>query len=193
MGFIAINAAEITCEIEIAGNAGPANVVFGVDGSTLLSAVNIQAALDAVLTNTPGFPQLFATTQTLTNVTTRFRSSPTTVEIAGNVLNTPGVRSGSLCPPNTAVLVRKVTGLAGRINRGRMYLPPPVETVVGNDGLLNPSEVTNYQNGADQFLADLAASSIPMVILHTDPAITPTAVQDLVVENKVATQRRRLR
>ena len=98
-----------------------------------------------------------------------------------------------MAPPNVATLITKNTSFAGRQNRGRMYMPPLTDGVISTGGIITEADRLLVQGGATQFLADLAASSIPMVILHTDPAVTPTAVNSLSVASKVATQRRRLR
>lgn len=193
MPFIAINAAEITVELDIPGDAGPAYVVFGVDGSTLLSASAISSALDAVLATANGFRNMLPAEVTITEFTTRFRSSPNVVEIDTSVLNLPGILVGPNPPPQVAFLFQKRSGLAGRTNRGRMYVPAASEAEIDSGGTLSSALITNAQGGANNFLADLAASSIPMVILHTNPAETPTAVSALTLSPKVATQRRRVR
>jgi hypothetical protein len=96
--------------------------------------------------------------------------------------------------PSTSLLVKKVTELAGRANRGRFYFPGLLDDAdVEDDGTVNPSTVTAFQGVMDNFVGDLAIAGLPMAILHRDGAATPTIVTGLQVESQVATQRRRNR
>lgn len=113
-----------------------------------------------------------------------------------------GLANSSALPPNSAVLIRKQTGLAGRRGRGRMYVPGVLEGSVDNVGLLTSTYRGSLQTAYDLWLTGLeegVSSILPMppVVLHrsegagVEPA--PTPVTSLTVETKIATQRRRLR
>jgi hypothetical protein len=101
-------------------------------------------------------------------------------------------------PQNCATLIRKKTGLAGRRRQGRMYLPAPYEGGVGPTGLLVTGDFNLLQTAANTFLAAVnnSANLVGMVILHSTgisaPPV-PTPVTQLVVDPRIATQRRRLR
>lgn len=103
-----------------------------------------------------------------------------------------GGNVASMAPPNVSFLVRKVTAMGGRANRGRMYLPGVPESLVGNDGTLDSTFVTNQATVATNFLSRLSAEVLAPVILHNSVQ-TPTLITQLVMEPRVATQRRRLR
>lgn len=104
-------------------------------------------------------------------------------------------------PPNSAVLVRKRTDSAGRRGRGRMYLPGVPRGQVFDTGLLNTTYVSNLQLEATAFHEALTALPggrlYPPVVLHrsegagVEPA--PTPITHFIVEDRIATQRRRLR
>lgn len=97
-------------------------------------------------------------------------------------------------PPNNALLIRKQTGVGGRRNRGRMYLPGIVaESGVDSTGTI--SGLAGLQTIASAWLGDIVAVAgiTQMVLLHSVGASTPTNVNELVVDGVVATQRRRLR
>jgi hypothetical protein len=104
-----------------------------------------------------------------------------------------------MLPQNCALLVRKNTGLGGRKNRGRFFLPGMVsEEGVNNVGIIDTADRTAYQGGADAFLAALGTGDLilPMVILHNDygdDTPDPTPVTSLTVDSTISTQRRRLR
>lgn len=101
-------------------------------------------------------------------------------------------------PANCALLVQKRTALAGRTNRGRMFIPGVVtETTVQESGVIDNATVVALQAVAVAFLADIAATSRSMVILHSEETgpVLPVApvVTQLVVQNILGTQRRRMR
>lgn len=106
-------------------------------------------------------------------------------------------------PQNTAWLVRKRTGSAGRRGRGRMYIPGVHEGQVGPDGVLTNAYHGDLQNDVNGWLAELQSGlggtgpALPPVILHRSEGIgtepPPTPVTALQVDTLVATQRRRLR
>lgn len=102
-------------------------------------------------------------------------------------------------PQNCAALVRKRTDMAGRRGRGRMYLPGIQEASVSPTGIISGALLAQLQPAADDFLAGLEAivGVEGMVVLHrsegagVEPA--PTPVVSLQVDERIATQRRRLR
>lgn len=97
-------------------------------------------------------------------------------------------------PPNTALLVRKGTGLIGRPYRGRMYMPSMIfENDILNNGTMDSADRDSYQGHFDNWLDELQTGmATNMVLLHS-AAIAPTVVTDLTVDATIATQRRRLR
>lgn len=112
-----------------------------------------------------------------------------------------GPNSNALVPQNTAILIRKRTDLAGKRGRGRLYIPEVPEGSVDAVGTLVPADRAAWQARASALLANLTTAepgwNLPMVVLHRSEGAgvepPPTPVLNLVVESKVATQRRRLR
>ena len=103
-----------------------------------------------------------------------------------------GGASSSAIAPNVAALVRKVTGMGGRKNRGRLFLPGLVESVVDYAGRLDPTFQGNLQDAWNDFQTAIEADSLTPVVLHGDNT-APTVVTSFGVDSTVATQRRRLR
>jgi hypothetical protein len=106
--------------------------------------------------------------------------------------------AGNPLLPNTAVLVKKVTGLGGRHQRGRMYVPGYRAESVFSYGVIDSTNLLGLQGAADDFLAGIDGATGPwieMVLLHTDtaPSTAPTTVTQLSVSPRLASQRRRLR
>lgn len=114
------------------------------------------------------------------------------------IVATAGGRSGTTPPPNVATLVRKATVGRGRRRQGRMYLPGMVQQgEVAEDGSIQGTRLTQLQTAMTQFLGQMNTQGTPMFILHNEDGISappgPTGVNGLVVEQRVASQRRRLR
>lgn len=114
-----------------------------------------------------------------------------------------GSSSAEMLPQNCALLVRKQTARAGRPGRGRVFLPGVLrEAQVSQVGIIPSGEMTLLQNSAQMWLEDLTSSiepgavSVPMVLLHNagvPGGTTPDLVTSLSVDNRISTQRRRLR
>jgi hypothetical protein len=106
---------------------------------------------------------------------------------------------GSPCPPNTAMLIAKNTGVGGRRNRGRAYVPGIDEAQVDPAGNILSAALTAIQADATAWLTETAAmvQVSEVVLFHSTPlgvaGLPPTAVTSMTVRPKVATQRRRLR
>lgn len=107
----------------------------------------------------------------------------------------PGGTSGEATPPALALLITKRSGLGGRRNTGRSFLPWfNRENAVSETGLIPTQNMTAYQTAATAWLLEHEEAELPMVILHRTgitaiPA--PTPVTALVVSNVISTQRRR--
>jgi hypothetical protein len=107
-----------------------------------------------------------------------------------------GLSGSSPQSQNNATLVKKVSALGGRRNRGRMYVPGIVgEADVTPAGVITPATVTSRQNSFNVFLTALNAIAGVgnMVILHGEGPFAPADVVSLIVDGRVATQRQRLR
>lgn len=107
------------------------------------------------------------------------------------------VNEGSANParfaPNTAILVKKLSGVGGRRNRGRFYLPPLWHDMDDTSGA---GVMTESARGGIAAAVDQWFSLLDPVILHdsaTPGGATPTQVTSLDVQARLATQRRRLR
>lgn len=106
-----------------------------------------------------------------------------------------GDSTGDSLPANCAVLVRKVTSLGGRAARGRFYVPGITDALIGDDSTMVSGAQAIWQGLADDFFDKMEADGMELVLLHgpTSPLSSPTPLDSLQVDAKVATQRRRLR
>lgn len=116
-------------------------------------------------------------------------------------INVAGSGAWESPPPNTAVLVQKRTGVAGRNKRGRMFIPPTVvsEANVDTLGIIASTPLTAMQTAWNQFHDDMNSGGFIPCLLHggtkAAPGVAPvpTVIDSFGVEAMVATQRRRLR
>jgi hypothetical protein len=108
-----------------------------------------------------------------------------------------GQQTGDYIPVSGA-LVKFTTGLRGRANRGRFYIPVTAEAAV-QDGAITSTYLPTAQTGWNSFLANLqAATPNPFELVvasydreHSGNAAHATPVTAVTVESLTATQRRR--
>ena len=129
---------------------------------------------------------------------------------AGPVAGKPihGTAANALNSVNTAFLVHLQCSHNRSQRTGRMYLPGVSESSIGDDGILVSGTQTAVQNAANGFrtdVNDLSATGLESVswrVIHVeghDPdsgrpnAWSSSDVSGCTCDNKVATQRRRLR
>jgi hypothetical protein len=107
----------------------------------------------------------------------------------------PGESVSATYPPNTAMLIRRVTAIGGRSGRGRIYMPGVPEPQADGAGVLDTTYLSDAETAWDNFRGTISLAGLPLVLLHgeTSPLSVPTAITDLAVAASLATQRRRLR
>lgn len=111
--------------------------------------------------------------------------------VAGSTVGT-GV---TLPPPmNTALIVRKDTGFAGRPYQARLFAPPAIlEGNVDAAGFITTG-LPAIQNQWTNSLTDLTSTGITPVIIHNpSTGLIPTAISGFTVKNRLGTIGRRLR
>jgi len=106
----------------------------------------------------------------------------------------PGVLAGEACPPNVSILLRKVTGVVGRGQKGRMYLAGAREADITAGGDITEDYFGDLDDAAQDFASAIATDVGQIHVLHHEgSALSPTPVITMRCEPLVATQRRRLR
>ena len=122
-----------------------------------------------------------------------------TAELGGSLVTehneiSQGTASAAPLPSNCAVLVQKRTGVGGRQFRGRIFCPPFQSgesniSATGDHG----GTLAELQSEWGQFLAAIVGEAYSPVLFHTAEGVPPTPITQLIVDGKIATQRRRLR
>ncbi len=95
--------------------------------------------------------------------------------------------------PQVALLVTKSTAFGGRTGRGRMFFPGWPEASTSSGGKITATQRGLVQTNFTTFLNNHSNASLPMVLLHDDPALNPFTITALTVNELLATQRRRIR
>lgn len=115
--------------------------------------------------------------------------------VAERNVTEPGTASFQAVTVNSAVLVRKLTLLGGRKNRGRLFFPPGIapEATTNSAGFLDVTAVPVLQASFDAWYAAMIDEELLPVLLHTDPADEPTVISQFAVQTQLATQRLRMR
>lgn len=104
-----------------------------------------------------------------------------------------GGLGGDGAPPAVAALITMATGLVGRANRGRLYVPGVVlDVAIDGGGNIDAGTVADITDAFEALEALLALADGSFQIGHSTET-APTPVTSWRVENVAATQRRRLR
>ena len=180
--------------LKFTGDAAPtgAEVTFGADVSGTAGDPSSIAAAVSVAYQDAGLDGISVGALTLSTILVKFGPNDT-----GPSFELPASHGGDLSgqgvTPNTSLLVKKSTAVGGRRGRGRIYWPGIEEGVIDAFGNIDPTAQSTFQGLFDGFRTALSSGDVPMVVLHADTGFTPHLVEDLIVQNVAATQRRRLR
>jgi hypothetical protein len=112
---------------------------------------------------------------------------------------TAGSNTGGSLPPNVSYLIVKRTAVGGRKNKGRFFWPGVRAAVVGGEGIITAAAIAGTNTNLEVMRNGIenTAGVDDLVIFHSAPlggtAAAPTPITSLLMDPKVATQRRRLR
>lgn len=193
MPFIPSGAAHVVNHFQIPGDAGPAMTTFGLTDIGADNADTVAANVLNAWNDTDSPLDAMTTGVTLFQIDVYKGEGGGVISQAELSADSDGRAGGGIATPQVAWLIHKLTGFAGRTNRGRMYLPGVIETQFDDGGFASAAALTSMGDGCDAFLQSLQTSGYQMTILHEDPNLFLVDVTSLQVSNKCATQRRRLR
>lgn len=141
---------------------------------------------------------LFSVDSLLDHVEVAAGPSSAPIRADSTIGSVAGTASAGIVLPNTALLVRKQTGEGGRKGRGRMYWPcfGQVNNMTGN-GLLVGGFMSTIQGAFEDWHQQIIDSSGPgavgeLYLFHAEEE-APTLIDAFLVQQRLATQRRRLR
>jgi hypothetical protein len=169
-----------------------AECVFGVQpGNPPTNPIDIANAVNTALINSV-FSGMYTSDATISSILVK-NGPVDTGPFAVLTTTRTGTNGADSNVPQVATLVRKGTAFGGRSGRGRMFIPSPVASGFDDAGVIDPSFLAGANIIVDDFLTELDTAGVPMVLLHTNPVLTPYTVTSLTVDTRAATQRRRLR
>lgn len=192
--------AQVGIEFRNTGDPDPWYITFGIDVSAAASAWE-----EVAISISSGWGNFLleemSTDTSLTGVQLRIGQdggSPLTLFFP---FNYPGSATGQKLPQNCALLVTKVTSLPGRVGKGRFFVPNILsDGSVNNVGVIQTTDLAALQGLMDTFYSWVVvgdpAPPLPIVLLHNNTAPgdpPPTVVDRLLLNQVIATQRRRLR
>jgi hypothetical protein len=139
------------------------------------------------------FNSVIGTQWGIRKLVTRWQSNPDLLLVTESTAAETNFAGGTDSEnPNVAVLVKKLTGVAGRQNRGRVYVPGALSGNVDSIGVLSSTAVDAWQTAFDSWFTDMVAVDMDPIINHADLSAV-TLVTSFEVQSLTATQRRRLR
>ena len=139
-----------------------------------------------------GFKALFPTSQIWGPAQVQFVDS-ITGKISATQFGTQtwtGTGASNTMPVQCSEGVTLRTALAGPQNRGRMYLPPMIQTVIGANGLIVAANVTTALNAIANAMIAAAADGATLVVWSNTHKTTTDVIQ-VEIDSVVDTQRRR--
>jgi hypothetical protein len=196
MGIVVpVSSAQVAQQILLVGADHPMYITYGVSPPGGKTATQMANDLRGYFLANVWSASARGTIWSLGKTSVQFRSGINTIELGENLTVTAGTVSDTSAPPiGGAVLVRKVTGLGGRRNRGRMYVPPFFlnESNVDYLGNIDGATLSVVQNWFNAWYNAMVAATYVPQILHSDGAVG-TNVTSFSVQQKLGTQRLRMR
>lgn len=192
---IPVGFGQVRCVYQLGGSVYPSIVTWNYDPGTIDPAAHIDSIYSAVV-HASGPVQASRINDNWIFLGVQITEVDDTGPIsAEKMVSVVGTFAGGSLPPNCAVLLRKSTGLGGRRNRGRMFVPPvwPVEGSVSGAGVLGTGIPATIEGWWNFTRTTMATAGFPWVLCHSEAPFTPTPITGLSCDTRVASQRRRLR
>lgn len=188
---IPVGFADVFVRLAVAGDSEEMGVTFGVENPT--GGWDQAAADDLSDIACQWLREVLCSSYTALGVRISVGSDPGSIIWESTEGTGVGANGPAALPQNVALLVRKQTASGGRRNRGRFYVPGINDGDADAAGFVTPASLAAFQVSMTGLFNGLATNGTPMVLFHSEAPFTPTVVTSLVVDSKVATQRRRLR
>lgn len=191
--IIPINFAQVNLRFEGVDIPNGAECTFGVEIET--GPYTPLEICEAVIDAFNDADTLFAATMNQCVLqTVRVKKGPnSTGAFAEATAGIAGTSSTTESIPNCAYLVHKQTGFGGRSGRGRLYWPGVAMSEVNEAGVVGTDARNGVTTGWELVRTQLTTAGLPPMLLHAESEPGPYLITAFVCDNKIATQRRRLR
>jgi hypothetical protein len=132
---------------------------------------------------------------TFESVVCLLNDAGTVVEGLSSATPVNGGISSEPVSPQVSVIVRKTTGVLGRQNRGRVYIPGLAATWLdgSTNDMVASTDLATLQTGFSTFFVDMSTANLDLQLISRKSPYHNQALQALIVEQKIGTQRRRMR
>jgi len=200
--IIPIGATDCSIIFSCAGVSDNLAVSIGVVSTPEISAESVSLLLHSALVDSGlVLASNMMTAYTYVGVEAR-KMTATGLEVGFTAGGSTGTIAQPPCPVNCAVLVTKLTGSGGRQNRGRLFWPmcDLDESSIDPAGRIVTATLANRQGRWNLLFAAFDTYSLLPVIFHNTkpdgsmPVITePTTITGFLLDDQIATQRRRMR
>lgn len=160
---------------------------YGVTGGLTTANVNTISSTIA-----PYYKACLNTSGTFDGVKVIIGNDGPMTEILSTSGNGAGTKTTAMLPAQNQAVLAKTTGLRGRKFRGRCFVGDVREANVGDDGSMNSTELTVYNDLASHLNSALGLGALisASYILHSDTTV-PTVITGMGCDTKVGTLRRR--
>jgi len=191
-----IPALHAQANIRFVGTAAPSGAEITLGLNHELYTGDARDAAQSVLVNfqSTAIRALINTALTIQMCEVKF--GPNATGQAGIYSNPLGGTAGSTAvSPAVSMLIRKQTGFGGRTGRGRMYFPGAGEPNVDAGGNVLSAHVAAWNSALEAMRSVLISLGLVPTLLHGagSPVQVPMPITSFGTDNRVATQRRRLR
>jgi|ERR1041385_6252698 hypothetical protein len=188
--FIPTGSAQVNFIFDGPGYARGAQVTLGVDNNLDdLDAADIAGAVGGLWVARLSPLQ----TSTINLASVKAKKGPNSTGAEADVpFGVAGSLSSQPLPPQDCGLINKITAAGGRHGRGRMFFPGMVEAQTDGGGLVRTADILTFNTHLSDFFDDLHSAHLDAILLHSDTT-APTAITGFVMQQLMATQRRRIR
>lgn len=141
------------------------------------------------------FKAFFYSAYTIKRADARLNRGAGIISVSSSATPVAGTGSSQPLPQNCAYLIHKQTAAGGRSGKGRWYMPSAAEGVVDSVGNIDSATITAMNTACAGYISDMGAiiGVDSTFLLHSLVGDIPNAVVSMVLDGKIATQRRRLR
>lgn len=170
-----------------------AEVTFGLEYGVPFTAAEVA---DAVATAVDESDLLGVMTTAITLSNIHVKSGPNLTGASADLSQAvTGAFGENAVPPNTSMIVRKLTSAGGRSGRGRLFLPGLREDQVNGSGQWDSTLVEAVTGCWETIRTELDEANLNTVLLHgaDAPISIPTLITSFAADATAATQRQRLR
>ena len=187
--------AQINHVLSLTGDNEEMMVTMGLNLNSTESTDDLAVVNAAFTAFANRFKAFLYSAYTFKRIDARINRGAGIISVSSSATPVAGTGSSQPLPQNCAYLIHKQTAAGGRTGKGRWYLPSAAEGVVDSVGNIDGATITAMNTACASYLSDMSAISgvNSVTLLHSLVGDIPNDIVSMVLDGKIATQRRRLR